>query len=66
MLEAKEYYMAAQKDPYAFYCLGKLLEEGKDPDCDGVPDLKKAYEMYQIAHQQGCEAASTRIAEMLV
>jgi TPR repeat protein len=50
MDQAKKFYeMYENEEPYAVYSLGRMYEEGNDPDGDGRPDMAKAYRYYEKA-----------------
>lgn len=63
MNEAKTLYMKAENDEFhAAFSLGKMYEEGNDPDGDGSPDLKKAFWYYEKAMKMGSKDAEVWLA----
>jgi len=63
MDEAKWLYMQAEnEDPHAAFSLGKIYEEGNDPEGDGTPDFKKAIKYYEKAISMGSKDAEVWLA----
>jgi TPR repeat protein len=61
--EAKKMYIeVADYEPYANYCLGKMAEDGTDPDGDGKPDYITALDYYQRAKKLDSPVADAKIA----
>lgn len=65
MSEAKRLYLeVAENEPLANYNLGRMYEEGNDPDGNGEPDLKAALTHYDYAMTQGCPEANVKMANL--
>ena len=65
--EAYRLYSSVQdQEPYALYCLGRMWEEGTNPESDGTPNIKTAYVYYVKAMEGGCTVAANKVAEMLM
>jgi len=65
--EAKKLYEKLEnEDPYAAYSLGKMYEEGNDPDGDGTPDIALAIKYYERAIKLGSQEAEVKLAQIYV
>lgn len=45
------------EEPHAAFSLGKIYEEGNDPEGNGQPDYKRAIKLYEKAMKMGSKDA---------
>ena len=67
MNEARKLYEKLEnEESYAAYSLGKMFEEGNDPEGNGQPDLKRAVKYYEKAIKLGSKEAKVKLASFYV
>lgn len=65
--EAMELYtQVEEEEPVAAFQMGKIYEEGNDPEGDGEPNMKMAVKYFEMANKLGSKDARTKLAQLYI